>query len=110
MERVLYADIERCLGCQSCEVACRQEHDVPTGEWYIRIITVEPEREEDLRGLYFFPVLSDKCRRCRDVLSPDGEPVCVSSCPTRCLRFAEMNTLNHVIGQRKPLIVLKTFL
>jgi len=109
MEHVLYADIERCVGCHSCEIACRQEHDIPNDDWCIRVMTVEPRREENLRDFYFFSIASNKCGGCRDLLQQAAEPACVSACPTRCIRYAEVNALPQVIDQRKRFIILRTY-
>jgi len=108
MEHVLYAEIQRCVGCHSCEVACWQEHDIGDDNWRIRIISVEPKREETLRNFYSFPITSTKCTGCQDLLNVGMEPACVSACPTKCILYSEINMLPNFIGQKKPLVILRT--
>ena len=34
----LMIDLERCIGCKSCEVACKQEHGLGPGEYRNRVL------------------------------------------------------------------------
>ena len=38
----LLIDYEYCTGCQSCEVACKEEHGYPVGTWGIRVFDDGP--------------------------------------------------------------------
>ena len=42
MRNGLLIDYEFCTGCQSCEVACKQEHGFGTGKWGIRVLDEGP--------------------------------------------------------------------
>ena len=65
-------DQERCVGCQSCTVACKSEWDVPNGSARTRV------RTAGLRGAYpeftsaFFVA---QCNHC-------DKPSCVPACPS----------------------------
>lgn len=63
---VLY-DNERCIGCQSCVVAC--PYGVPQPHAQGQRIT--------------------KCDQCIDRLREDRVPACVEACPTQCLEFVD---------------------
>ena len=43
----LLIDYEYCTGCQSCEVACKEEHGYPVGTWGIRVFDDGPWEVED---------------------------------------------------------------
>ncbi|HVO64730.1 MAG TPA: 4Fe-4S dicluster domain-containing protein [Terriglobales bacterium] len=65
-------DQERCLGCQSCTVACKSEWDVPNGPARTKV------RQTGTAGT--FPKLStsfyvSQCNHC-------DRPTCVPACPT----------------------------
>lgn len=65
-------DQERCVGCQSCTVACKSEWDVPIGSARTRV------RFAGLRGSY--PEFSSaffvtQCNHC-------AQPSCVPACPS----------------------------
>ncbi|MEM5816965.1 MAG: 4Fe-4S binding protein, partial [Desulfitobacterium hafniense] len=44
----LLIDYEYCTGCQSCEVACKTEHDFPVGKWGIRVFEDGPWQKDDV--------------------------------------------------------------
>lgn len=64
-------DIERCIRCGGCEVACKQENNVPIGIRRIRVVTVN----EGKPGEKNIPM---PCMHCDD-------PPCVEACPTNAL-------------------------
>jgi len=71
-KNILLIDLDRCIGCMGCEVACKLENSVSLGRSRIRVLTVGPiGRFPDLQ-MYFLPVM---CQQCED-------PACVSVCPT----------------------------
>ncbi len=55
-----------CVGCHACEVACKQQHDLPVGADRIRIL----ERIPRFEALY--------CRHC-------VRPPCKDACPTEAI-------------------------
>lgn len=65
-------DLERCIGCYSCVVACKQENDVPVGGNWIVVDEIGPFGEYPNVEGYFLP---HGCMHCED-------PACVDVCPT----------------------------
>ena len=43
----LMIDYEYCSGCHACEVACKKEHDMPKGDFGIRLVTMGPFETSD---------------------------------------------------------------
>jgi formate dehydrogenase iron-sulfur subunit len=70
-----YVDTTRCIECGGCEVACKNEHDVPMGIARIRVVTVG----EGVRGETNVAV---PCMHCT-------KAPCVSVCPVDALRSRE---------------------
>lgn len=64
-------DVNRCIGCQACTVACKAEFDVPLGENRAWVEYVEKGEYANV-GRSFLPRLCNHC----------SEPPCVSVCPT----------------------------
>ncbi len=71
-------DLDRCIGCYTCAVACKSENNEPEGIWWNRIFTVGgpkrdlPEGEYPHLKRYFMPV---NCQHC-------ANPPCTKVCPT----------------------------
>jgi DMSO reductase iron-sulfur subunit len=69
---MLLVDLQRCIGCYSCTVACKQENDLPPGITWHTVTEVGPVGEfPNIEG-YWLP---HGCMHCED-------PACVEACPT----------------------------
>jgi phenylacetyl-CoA:acceptor oxidoreductase subunit 1 len=71
-------DLRRCVGCQTCTIACKQEHALPPGTAWRFVADVELGEYPDVRRL-FLPM---QCMHCAD-------PPCVPVCPTGASRQRE---------------------
>lgn len=79
MQYGIYFDQNRCMGCFTCVVACRDWHDVPAGPAsYIRLHTIEKGRYPDL----FVAFLPSACYHCL-------HPACVDVCPVDAITKRE---------------------
>jgi tetrathionate reductase subunit B len=65
-------DLDRCIGCDSCTVACKMENEVPLGVWRIWVNRKEVGKYPDV-GRSILPVLCNHCEN----------PICVYVCPVR---------------------------
>ncbi|MBI2860004.1 MAG: 4Fe-4S binding protein [Chloroflexi bacterium] len=70
-QRNLLIDSELCVGCQACEIACKQEHNLPVGPRWIRVVQVGPRPAGGRLVMSFHPT---RCMNC-------GKPPCVDACP-----------------------------
>ena len=41
-QKTLVIDLDRCIGCHACEVACKVENNVPMGVYYNKVLTIGP--------------------------------------------------------------------
>ena len=67
----LVIDQESCWGCKTCEVACKQEYNLPEG---IRLISVSEDGPKLIDGKLDFLYQVNLCRHCDD-------PPCAKACP-----------------------------
>ncbi len=63
-------DLRRCIGCRTCQVACKAENDVPLGVYRTWVKEVEKGTYPDARR-QFTPILCNQCE----------EPACTTVCP-----------------------------
>lgn len=64
-------DLKRCIGCNACTLACKQENGTPEGVHYARVVTREVGTYPKTRRT-FLPVLCNHC---------DDAP-CAHACPS----------------------------
>lgn len=67
----LLTEIDLCIGCYTCETACKQEHKLPPGVRLMRVIQAGPEEVGGRLVMDFLPM---HCRHCEN-------PPCLAVCP-----------------------------
>lgn len=65
-------DLDRCIGCHSCEIACKNEYEVDLGVYFNKVFQVGPFGDYPRLQQYWLPTM---CQQCEN--SP-----CVEVCPT----------------------------
>lgn len=107
----LLIDYEYCTGCQSCEVACKTEHNFPVGKWGIRVFDDGPwqkdESSDEGRNYNWnkIPVPTDLCDGCKDRIAKGKKPTCVHHCLADVMKFGTIEELSAELA-RKPKQVL----
>lgn len=71
----MVVDLNRCVGCQTCTIACKHANDTPPGVQWRKVLDVERGTFPDVERL--FMVVG--CQHC-------AEPPCVPVCPTGATR------------------------
>ena len=71
-QKTLVIDLDRCIGCHACEVACKQENGVPLGVYYNKVLSIGPLGKFPDIKQYFLPSV---CQVCKDA-------PCLKVCPT----------------------------
>jgi Fe-S-cluster-containing dehydrogenase component len=116
----LVIDLERCIGCHTCTIACKLENNLENGSW-IRVNTIGGGSQDTPQGkhpklrMHFLPVLCMHCDQapCRDACpleaiikredgivlvdeeKCDGCQACLPACPYDALVYdAEQNTVS----------------
>jgi Fe-S-cluster-containing dehydrogenase component len=75
----LFIDDISCWGCKTCEVACKQENQVPEG---IKYISVSEDGPKMITGKLDFVYRVNRCRHC-DI------PECLEACPAEAITKRE---------------------
>ena len=68
----MVVDLKKCVGCYSCVVACKAEHNAPNGILQTTVLEKEMGKFPNVIRI-FMPVLCNHC----------DEPTCVDVCPTK---------------------------
>ena len=67
----IVVDLDRCIGCHGCEIACKNENNVELGSVWNKVVQRGPYGEYPHLEQYFLPVM---CQQCADA-------PCVQVCP-----------------------------
>jgi len=74
-QKNIFVDSEYCIGCRACEVACKQENDIPVGIKWINVVKVGPKMVGDKLRMDFVPM---RCRHCM-------KAPCINACPEKAI-------------------------
>ena len=77
-------DLQRCVGCGSCSIACRNENNVPDGMYWSNKITETKGTFPNVR-FHYIPTLCNHC---------DNAP-CVRGCPTKAMHKLDNGITMH---------------
>lgn len=87
-----YFDAESCIGCHTCQVACKDVHDLPVGTNY-RSVRSFCTGQGVTPQMYHISIPERGCNLCADLREIGEDPACVAACPMRCLEFGDVDEL-----------------
>jgi phenylacetyl-CoA:acceptor oxidoreductase subunit 1 len=68
---VMVADLRRCVGCQTCTAACKENNGTPVGVQWRRVLDIEAGEYPDVSRIF----LPTGCNHC-------DKPPCMEVCPS----------------------------
>ena len=91
-----------CTGCHSCEISCKNEHDLPLGQWGIKLMVLGPwELTEKGKWEHkYFPVLSSLCDLCKDRTENGDIPACQLHCLASAIEYGPIEELAKMMAER----------
>lgn len=94
----LLIDYKYCTNCQSCVVACQEEHGFGANEFGIRVFESGPERKpggvmDDAWDWTYLPMPTWRCDLCADRVDVGRKPMCVKHCLAACMSFGKLSDL-----------------
>lgn len=104
----LLLDYEFCTGCHSCEVACREEHGFPVGQYGIKIMEDGPRLLDEEKETYewrYVAMPTSLCDLCAERVVQGKRPTCVHHCQAVVLNYGTVEELAAEM-LRKPQMVL----
>ncbi len=82
MEKVLQVDMEKCVGCRTCEAACSLKKTGRVHPTRSRVKIIRYERQGEYHN--YIPMVCQQC----------SEPLCMEACPTNAIsRDAETGAM-----------------
>ena len=88
----IYVDRKRCIGCNACSLACKQENNVPIGTRWNEVYYYEEGTYPAVKP-QVFALTMDKCTMCAHRLAVGLLPACVLTCLGITREFGNYETL-----------------
>jgi Fe-S-cluster-containing dehydrogenase component len=107
----LMIDYDFCSGCHACEVACKKEHDMPRGDFGIKIVQDGPRQNSNGTWEFdYLPLPTSLCDLCEVRVQAGKLPTCVHHCQAGVMVFgtlAELAAKVEKAGKDKMVIFAK---
>lgn len=87
-----YFDADNCIGCRTCQVACKNAHDLPVGVNYRVVRTFVTGSGWEPR-IYHLSLPVQGCDLCQGAIGTNEFKACVASCPQRVLEWGSLDEL-----------------
>jgi anaerobic dimethyl sulfoxide reductase subunit B (iron-sulfur subunit) len=103
----LFIDYEFCTGCHTCEVSCKMEHDLPEGEWGIKLAQVGPWQvgKSDKWQYDYIPIPTIQCSLCAERTTKDKLPICVHNCQSACMKYGPVEDLAKIMANKEKTVI-----
>ena len=95
-EKTILVDLQRCIGCWTCSLACKVGNNLPDDEFFLTVRTLGSGEGIDRPAgtwpnlrMSWQPVWTQKCVKCAGRLAKGQLPYCVQSCPCGALSIGE---------------------
>lgn len=105
-EMGILIDYEWCTGCHTCETACQMEHNLPVGQFGIKLQEIGPwQYGEDEWVLMNVPVPTAQCDFCATRLAQGKTPTCQHHCQAQCLKVGPVEELAKELTGKKQQVL-----
>jgi thiosulfate reductase/polysulfide reductase chain A len=91
MTKAFLVDLDRCINCYACEIACKDENDLAPGVRRIKVNAVDTGEF----NRFYIPVFEMEkqgvgvCTLCPQLQAEGRKPACVQNCLTNALHFGD---------------------
>lgn len=112
-KQTILVDVEQCVGCWTCAMACHVCHHCEEDEFWLNVETLgglgidEPVGDYETRRMGWRPVYSKKCMLCADLQVRGEEPYCVRNCPAEAIAIGNLEDEDSKVRKLYDLLLAK---
>ena len=104
----ILVDVEYCTGCETCVLACQQEHGYSEKEYGVTITQLGPlpiNADAKHYEYDYIPQFTEWCDLCAERTGKGKAPSCVQHCQAQCLSWGAVDELAAKMDSPKQLLV-----
>lgn len=102
----LLINYEYCTGCHTCEVACKKELHLPTGDWGIKLMQDGPRKNHMGKWEYtYLPLPTNLCNLCENRVAEGRLPTCVHHCQGGIMFYDTVDKLAEMMADRPRSVI-----
>lgn len=100
-QHALYIDFEYCSGCHSCEIACRNELELPVDGFGIKVLEDKPRKNPDGKWHWdYIAYPTELCNMCEERVSKGELPSCVQHCQAKCIEYGTLEECTEKLAKK----------
>lgn len=103
----ILVNVNRCVGCWTCAMACKVGHNLDKDEWRVRVETMgggngpdDPAGTWPNLSMKWKPAYPKSCTMCAERTVEGEQPLCVFNCPAGALTYGDIEDENSPINVR----------
>ena len=106
MQNALLIHYDFCSGCQTCEVACKKEKNLPEGVFGIKVAQYGPvEYAPKKWDMNYVPVPTSCCDLCADRVASGKIPSCVLHCQSKVMHYGPIDELVKLAADKDKVVI-----
>ena len=106
MAKNILVNVNRCVGCWTCSLACKQAYGLAEDEYRVFVRTIGGGQIDTPGGkwpnLYmkWMPIFTKKCIACAGNDATGNTPYCAFNCPTDALSYGDPDDPESAFAKR----------
>lgn len=115
-KNTILVNVNRCVGCWTCAMACKVGHKLDKDEWRVRVETLgggngpdDPAGTWPNLSIKWKPAYPKSCTMCGERQAEGLEPMCVFNCPAKALTFGDLDDPESAVSRRMEELRAKGF-
>ena len=92
-------ELDYCVGCSACQLACQDYYQLPVTETYMRCFLGKPDVVDGRHEMFMSPYAYrlDKCANCLE--KEEGNAPCAAICISKALHVGELEEMKQLADQ-----------
>ena len=102
----LFINYEWCSGCHTCEVACKVEHNLPEGQFGIKLVQDGPRKLPNGKWEYInLPIPTSLCDLCEERVTEGRLRKCVHHCQAGIMNYGTVEEMSELAAEHPNSVI-----